>query len=384
MNKPNLWDKKIILVSHTTEVYGPAHALINYLKKNVNEFISILHPFSYSSTPNSKCIIFKKGKCEKIIQIKNLKFSELFSYLQHFILTLYFVLKSRERFDIYIGVDNLNAFTGIIIRKLGVVNRVIFYVIDYTPKRFENPILNFLYHFLERFCVKNSDYIWNISEKIAKVWEPYEIEKEKNLVVPVGIELAKIKQIQQNKIRKNILVFVGHLTKSKGVQLVIEAMKDIVKEVPSAKLEIIGTGPYEEKLKNIVKAKKLDKHIKFLGSMDHNTLLDYLPSCGIALAPYLDNPDSITYYADPTKPKEYLACELPVIITRVPWIAEEIEKRQMGIAINYNRDELVDAVVRLLTESDFFEKCKKNAIKYASQLNWDHIYNTAFHKSRGI
>ena len=42
--------------------------------------------------------------------------------------------------------------------------------------------------------------------------------------------------------------------------------------------------------------------------------------------------DSMTQYTDPSKPKQFMACGLPVIITAVPWVAEEIEKKQYGFS----------------------------------------------------
>ena len=77
----------------------------------------------------------------------------------------------------------------------------------------------------------------------------------------------------------------------------------------------------------------LNEHIKFLGYLEHDDLLRHLPFCGIALASYSDDPDSITYYADPTKPKGYLACGLPVVITNVPWIAEIINNVPMVLLL---------------------------------------------------
>jgi len=371
---------KIFIASHRTEIYGPVQALINYLKSKKKKFKYILHPLPSSKIEFSEYGEFNFKKSFIYKKIKNIKISEPFLYLQHLILNLYFLFRQKDKIDIYIGIDNLNAFSGIIFKWLGKINKVIYYVIDYTPKRFKNPILNYLYHKLDKFCAKHSDYVWNISKRIAKIREKQGISEEKNLVVPVGIELEKIKIPPLENVRRNIIVFVSHLEKSKGIQLAIEAMEIISKKYPNAVLEIIGTGPYENELKKMVKEKGLERNVKFLGAMEHDRLMKYLPTCGIALATYVNDPSSITYYADPTKPKEYLACGLPVIITKVPWIAEEIEKKPMGIAINYNKDELISAFIRLLTDDNFYKLCRENAIKFTKNLSWEKIFDEAFSK----
>ena len=64
----------------------------------------------------------------------------------------------------------------------------------------------------------------------------------------------------------------------------------------------------------------------------------------MGIAPYVPDPNSFTWYADPGKPKVYLGCGIPVIITKVPEVAFEISKRKAGIAINYDSHELSEAI----------------------------------------
>jgi glycosyltransferase involved in cell wall biosynthesis len=370
----------VVEVTHVTEIYGPAHALENYLKQKSSKFLIIAHPLSISSLTHSTCKTYVNGRLQDVARYRSLKSLEILSYIQQFILTFYILLKLKRRVNIYIGIDNLNAFVGILLKAFGLVDKVIFYVIDYTPKRFENKFLNSLYHALNIICAKHADYVWSVSKRIASLWKMLGIKDQKNIVVPIGVEFKEVKRVPKDNIRRNILVYAGHLTKSKGVQLAIEAMEEVVKYFPEAILEIIGIGPFERELKEMVKRRKLERWVRFLGGMEHDKLMQYLPACGIALAIYEPDPSNIAYYADPTKPKEYLACGLPVIITKVPWIAEEIERNPMGIAINYDKYELVNAITKLLSKESFYEKCKKNAVEFASKLDWNIIFDEAFVK----
>jgi glycosyltransferase involved in cell wall biosynthesis len=370
----------VVEVTHITEIYGPAQALENYLKQNNSRLLIIAHPLPTSSLNYSTYKTYVNGFLRRITQYRTFKSSEVISYMQHFILTLYILLSVRKKINIYIGIDNLNAFAGILLKAFGLIDKVIFYVIDYTPVRFENKFFNFLYQALDVICAKYTDYVWSVSKRIANLWKILGIEDWKNIVVPIGVELREVKSIPKDNVRRNILVYAGHLTKSKGVQLAIEAMEEITKKFPGIRLEIIGTGPFEGELKEMVKRKKLEEWVKFLGRMEHDKLMQYLPACGIALATYEPDPNSITYYADPTKPKEYLACGLPVIITKVPWIAKEIEKVPMGIAINYNKYELISAITKLLSDESFYKRCRENAVEFASKLDWNKIFSEAFTK----
>jgi len=373
--------KNVLILGHMTEIHGPVQALVDYSKKNMGKLTSVLHPLPCSFVSNSEFRTFTRGKCERSLYKRNLKVTEFFSYVQHVFLTFLFVARSNEKYDLCVGIDNLNALCGIILRKIGIVDKVVFYVIDYTPKRFNNPILNLTYHFLDGICIRHSDLVWNISERMAKIREGQGVEKRRNLIVPVGVELEKVGHIQDIKLNRRALVFASHLAKSKGADLIIEAMEDVIKTVPDAKLEIIGTGPCEQELKDLVKTADLGNNVKFSGLMQHDKLMKYLPTRGVALATYVEDSHNITYFADPTKPKEYLACGLPVIITRVPWIAKEIEEKPMGIAINYDKKELTDAIIKLMKDDEFYERCRVNAKLFASKLSWDGIFDNAFYVS---
>ena len=288
----------------------------------------------------------------------------------------------KRRYSVCIGIDSLNAFAGILLRMTGFVEKVVFYVIDYTPRRFNNSVVNAVYHILDRFCVAHSDFVWNISIRIQAVRYKQGLRSTKNLLVPVGIERNTRRATRGYETDHQSLIYAGHLAKSKGIDLIIEAMTEIAKKFPNASLQIVGSGSDETRLKQMVEELGLGDRVHFKGAMDHDALMEYLPSRGVGIATYVDDPSSITYFADPTKPKEYLASGLPVVITKVPWIAALIQSEQMGLAIDYSKNQLVDAVSTLLSDARFYENCRRNALNYASALDWDTIFDEAIRESQ--
>src|SRR5690606_6446004 len=102
-------------------------------------------------------------------------------------------LSSKKPVDLYVGVDNFNAFWGVILKKLGWVKEVVYYTIDYVPVRFQNPVLNDVYHWMDKFCVRNADVVWNVSPRIAEGREEFHnvdiAHREKHTVAPIGVWL---------------------------------------------------------------------------------------------------------------------------------------------------------------------------------------------------
>jgi glycosyltransferase involved in cell wall biosynthesis len=159
-------------------------------------------------------------------------------------------------------------------------------------------------------------------------------------------------------------------------------LPEVIKEIPYVKLVVIGTGPMEGYFKEEVKKRNIDANVVFLGYVESDVEIEkMISSCRVGIAPYAPSRESFTWYADPGKPKVYLGCGVPVIITKVPEIAFEISRREAGVAINYDKNELADAIVKLLKDEKFYERCKGNARKFASELSWDNIFGKAFCES---
>jgi len=249
-------------------------------------------------------------------------------------------------------------------------------------RRFKNPVFNFVYELLDYISLKYCDTVWILSERMAEAKrKKYNLKGMNFQTVPVGIELDKVPVFSEiEKMKKKTMVLMSYLDETKGVQLMIDTMPLILKEVPDAELLIIGTGPYENALKEQAKSLKLENSVKFLGLMQHEQLFNFIPHERVSIAPYIDDKNNYTWYADPTKPKEYLACGLPMVITDVPWIAEAIRKRPMGIVCAYKKEELASACVKLLKDNDFYLLCLKNSLDFASGFSWYRIYGEAFNK----
>lgn len=398
MGNSFLTDKSVIIASYThivkgryTTIGGPALALRDYLKNKVKRLMCIWQPVPISDTLSAIAEIYEKNK-----GLRNWKFSIInwpfgrkkeisFVYIalkiRDVFSTIYFILKSRGRFDIFIGVEALNALVGVFLHKLGLVKTVIYYNLDYGKIRFRNPILNFIFHMLDKFAIYHVDYTWNLSEEMITAREKRGILKKETtsqLVVPIGINFSKINRLAIESIDRKCIVYLGLLAEKQGVQLIIEALPEILKKIPEVKLVIVGSGPLEVKLKQMVKEYKLEDHVKFTGLVSDEEVEEILCKCSIGIAPYLAEPDSTKKFTDPTKPKMYLACGLPVVITRVPPIATEIERNKAGIAIDYNKEELIEATKRLLTNTHLYEEYRKNAIEFISNYDWENIFHNTF------
>lgn len=372
-------NKRIIITVHYL-VYGAPQALREYLiNQKVGELLFIAHPLYADGPELSYQELIKDGQ---IISKKTSPLRTKISVLNYFLealLTPWWVLRQKGKFDVFFGADCLNALAGIWLRWLGKTKKVVFYTIDFSPERFPQPFLNKIYHQIEKFCVKHADEVWDVSPRVAEGRKKFlGLEyAAKCRVVSIGIWFDKVKRRPFSEIKKHQLLFLGHLLEKQGAQLVLAAMPEIIKEIPDFHFLIIGGGPYGEELKKIASNLHLEEHVTFTGWVKEREKLDVLvPESACAIAPYDPSQAGHTYYADPTKIKDYLSASLPVILTEVAHNARELEKEGCGIVIGYNQEEIAKAVVTILKDEAKLQQYRENAVRYIEQFDWSNIFAT--------
>lgn len=382
----------VAIVTHVF-VSGPALDLEQYLKGKVASLLLIGHPlfFKKRNEINAKEIvsyykIYKKGNLQKVHQGINWQLPDLFLYLKDAFYTFWWVLIFPKKIDLYIGSDNFSAFIGIILKRLGKVEDVVLYTIDYLPQRFSNPLLNALYHFFDRQCLKYCKIIWNVSDKISLAREEVaglnRDDYAEQITVPLGIWYKRIPKLSINDKSKYQLVFLGHLLEKQGLDLVIDSLTKISTKIPEIKLLVIGTGSYEKHLKAKVHKKRLEKYVQFTGYIeDHMEIESLLAKSTLAVAMYKPDPSSFTYNADPGKIKNYLSAGLPVILTDVPPIAKDLESKKCGMISAYQVNDFANKVIDLLFHKNKLKQYSLNATLYAKKFDWDVIYNIALGKT---
>ena len=283
-----------------------------------------------------------------------------------------------RKWDLFIGSNNLNAFAGVILKKIGIVKKTVYYTIDYDPQRFESKLLNRMYHCIDRFCVKYSDVTWNLSPRMMGARKKYfNLTGGNQITVPIGIWYDKTPRKKISDVDKNTLVFMGHILEKSGVQNVIKAIPEIIKKVPKFKFLVMGGGKYLTELIDLSKKLLVEKHVEFTGYIkNHKYIEERLSRCTLAIAMYkkveINGKINCTYFADPGKIKSYLAAGLPILITDVPHNAKDIVKQGCGKIITNTPSSIAEAVISMISDEKIAQY-KINAIKYAKKFDWNKI-----------
>ena len=302
--------------------------------------------------------------------------------IRDFLSVLDYGLRDKTRFDIFIGLEAINALAGILLKKLGKVETVVYYVSDYSPTRYKLLWFNKLYLLLDRFAVTHSDFVWDVSKAMmpARIKVGLDPKKAAPLIhVPNALHPEQINYLPYSKIIPNSLVYGGTLGKENGPDIVIEALNLVAKSIPQATLHIYGDGePDISRLKKLTEKLKLTDKVKFHGFItDQVELSNKTKQYAIGLAPYLAVPESPRWWADSTKIRLYLGAGLPVITTQVPPLGKEIEEGKAGLIAKDNPKKQAQAIIKLLRDTNLYKTFKSNAIKMGRNNIWENTYSQA-------
>ncbi|MEN9406984.1 MAG: hypothetical protein RLZZ455_200 [Candidatus Parcubacteria bacterium] len=379
----------IVAIVHHTYTWSSVveEDLLRYVSDKAVKVFYVTHPFKGARDKVPRFSTVKIYRQRKYCLNKkgwSVFGPEIFYYLRDMIFTLYYFFLRTEKIDTYVGVDNLNAFSGLILKFCGRVKRVIYYSIDYYPVRFKNPLLNQAYFFLDSFCVEHADETWNLASAMKTARMQKQGKKEsmptRQYTVPVCVWTKRFPFRPLNEIDDKKIVFSGLLSAHMGVDLLIRAMPLILKKIPDTKMIIIGGGEDQQILREMINEAQLQGKISMIPWMKERAeFLEYLSGCAVGLAPFNTRIlDDKVKNADPGKIKDYMLAGLPVIVTKALSYHSDVEAKRAGIIIEYDERSFADAVISLLSDKRRLQEYRKNARQFVEKYDCEKIYSQQF------
>lgn len=375
---------KISIFSHYVErTTGTDDAIYTYLKAQEEEVVKVKFPFLVSFNGAIKITKFSKGvetKTESFIKFYK---PAIFSYLKDCLLAFYYGFTVSKNFDMLICTDNILAIVGISLKKLGIVKKTVYQIIDFTPVRFSSKLLNNFYNFLDKIALYNADSVWPLNETMLKARieaNDLDISKINWKVVPYGNDSFKYADEDYQKFSKENIAYFGTISKNKGADLLIPIVLELINR-GHKNIKIISVGGGQtEWLKDEVKKAHLEENFEIHGPIESmNEIAKLMFKCGVALAPYYPaDKNNFSYYADAGKVKDYLGWGLPIVITDVPPIAKEVASKQAGVIAEYNVIDFADKLESIFSDTSALERFRSNAKTLGKQYSWKEIYSKVF------
>lgn len=225
------------------------------------------------------------------------------------------------------------------------------------------------------YTLNSADQIITVSQSNLKCINKLDVTTPVT-IRPNGFDNKYIHPMNKLECRKNlnlplnkkIILSVGNLSTVKGHEYLVNAMKKVLKIRKDIICIIVGSGPLEAKIKNLIQSLDLKNHMFLVGEKPHKDIPLWMNSADVFVLPSLNE-------GNPNVMFEALATGLPFIGTKVGGVPEIIISNKLGILSEPGNDnELADNILVALE----MEWDTKKIIGYANKFTWDNIANTIF------
>ena len=255
------------------------------------------------------------------------------------------------------------------------------FIVKDVQDPFSKPIN---YRIAKSFILNPADWFTHLplytADKVTALteWEKDEIKKlgipeEKITVIPNGINIDKFSKVKSGKnfrekynIEGPMILFIGQPIRRKGLEYLIGAMPEIIKEFENVKCFFVGYRK-NNKLEELCDKLNIKSNVIFLGFLSEQKKVEALTAADIFVFPTL-------YEGFGTVVVEAMAAGCPVVTTNVAGNSEIVKNNRNGILVKpKSSEEISKAVIKLLKNNGTRKKMgSRNRIE-AKKYGWKNV-----------
>jgi glycosyltransferase involved in cell wall biosynthesis len=201
------------------------------------------------------------------------------------------------------------------------------------------------------------------------------VSENKIEIVSNGIDLLEYKCLPEKGHFRNkhhihnnekIILYLGRIHKTKGIDMLVEAYSDLVKDLKESRLVIVGPDDgHLSELKKQTDELGIEDKVLFTGPLFNRDKLTAYVDADVFVTP--------KFSGLPVTFIEACACGLPIITTTegddIDWINDNV-----GFVVEYDKCSIYQAVLKILQDEKLWNDFSNNGKNLALQeLNWDKI-----------
>lgn len=216
---------------------------------------------------------------------------------------------------------------------------------------------------VQKFCLIKADKVICQSNSMMKEGpEYYKFNSNKCRMVPSALDTRKFRRKRNDG--KHTVGFVGFLHERKGIHHLVEAMKQVINEVPDARLVVVGHG-------NVDKFKKLSgnlgikKNVTFVEGANDEELIRLYNSFDVFCLPS-------QYESFGLAAHEAVAAGTPVVLSKTADF-QQLAKG-VGFALDAGDvDSIAEKITLLLQDENLRKKYSKNCYRKIKPYDWSSV-----------
>jgi len=253
---------------------------------------------------------------------------------------------------------------------------------------------------LETFVLRHSDAVTTICEGLRTEILARGIDAARVTVIPNAVDTGAFRFNEAPDVRlrqrlglegATVIGFAGSFYRYEGLDLLLDACASLVRTHPELRVLLIGGGPQEEALKEIVVQRGLTERVQFLGRVPQGGIANYYTLIDIFAFPRRSM--RLTEIVTPLKPLEAMAQGRIVVASDVGGHRELVRDRVTGFLFRAgDATALAQTIEKVLAERSAWDSMRIRARAYVeaertwtkSVSRYSDVYSRVCAKAQGI
>jgi glycosyltransferase involved in cell wall biosynthesis len=334
-----------LVISHAAihgdqDIFGPAHNVVEHLNACGHPVDFVMHPIHGDAAGFVRT--FRGGELTRQIRPPYRgRAGEVLSNAR---------LLGNTEANVIVLVDPLNYVSALSPspRRRRKPRVCVYFTADYADRRFEATLMNALYHALDRLALRHADLVWSVSKRIAARRATQGVKEKDSFVIPNSPPYLPAAVVPWAERAHESAVCVGMIDSILDWDLLVDTIALLSPDRPQLRVRLVGAGPDRSSLLGRLRAKDLERHVELCGVLPHEAALDVVSTSRVGLALY-SRKAVWGEYRDSVKVREYVARGVPVVSTRHHPLADELQERGAGHAVE-SAEEAAAAIANLLDD----------------------------------
>jgi len=180
---------------------------------------------------------------------------------------------------------------------------------------------------------------------------------------------------------QRLIGMAARLATEKGVEYLVEAMPEVLKRYPFARVlhmgqyqNVMGEEDYARKLAPLIHS--LGEHWTFLGTLTDEELVAFFQSCEVTVLPSLNSTESFGMVQ-----VEAMSCGTPVVASDIPGVRQPVQMTGMGLVVPpADALAIADALVEILDHPENYQGDSQAVVQRFSPQRIAEEYEALFSK----
>ncbi len=232
---------------------------------------------------------------------------------------------------------------------------------------------------LETRAIQQVDHVFTICEGLRADIVARGIPPGKVTVIPNAVDVDSFQlasppdpQLQEKwgLTGKTVVGFIGSFYAYEGLDLLLDALPELISLHPTVRVLLVGGGPQEANLRQQAERLGLGGYVIFTGRVPHKEVNHYYDL--IDVLAYPRHPMRLTELVTPLKPLEAMAQGQLFVASDVGGHQELVEDKKTGILFQAgSRQALAQAILELLDNRDRWPELRANGRRFVESIrNW--------------